>query len=158
MVGTRDYRLELASKLGATHVFNTKDPASPHYTHDLSVAIQEVNSGQLAQAAIVATSVPAANASALEVTGNGATVVYMGLSGPGDTVAVPLLNSLVMEKTIRFSWLYPNQWPKTIRAMQAGIVNVDTMITHDIDLPAINEGIAQLGRRDDGVIKMMVHP
>ncbi len=158
IVGTRDYRLELGKALGAAHVFNASDASSPYYTDDLGGAITSINGGLLAQRAIVATSVPAANASALEITGNGATIVYMGLSGPDDAVPVPLLSSLVMEKTIRFSWLYPNQWPKTIRAMEAGIVNVDTLITHGIELAVINEGIAQLGRREDGVIKVMVHP
>ena len=36
MVGTRDYRLELAKELGADHVLNTADPASPYYTADLA--------------------------------------------------------------------------------------------------------------------------
>ena len=35
MVGTRDYRLELAKELGAEHVFNIADTASPYYTADL---------------------------------------------------------------------------------------------------------------------------
>lgn len=158
MVGTRDYRLEIAKELGASHIINAADSASPYYSADVAEAVLEANSGELAQRAIVATSVPAANQGALEVTGNGATIVYMGLSGPEDTVAVPLLDSLAMEKTIRFSWLYPNQWPKTIRTMRDGIVNVDPLITHDIPLAEINEGIQRVSRRDDGVIKMMVKP
>jgi len=158
VVGTRDYRLELARELGAAHVFNTRDPSSPHWTEDLTASIAEAHAGEPADRAIVATSVPEATRQALEITGNGSVVVYMGLSGPEDRVSVPLLDSLVMEKTIRFSWLYPNQWPKTIRTMRDGIVDVDRLITHGIGLDRINEGITQLGERGDGVVKMMVRP
>jgi threonine dehydrogenase-like Zn-dependent dehydrogenase len=158
VVGTRDYRLELAKELGAAYVFNTRETSSPHFTDDLAAAIAEVRSGEPADRAIVATSVPEATQQALEITGNGAVVVFMGLAGPEDRVSVPLLDSLVMEKTIRFSWLYPNQWPKTIRTMRDRIVDVDKLITHSIGLERLGEGIEQLGARADGVVKMMVRP
>jgi 2-desacetyl-2-hydroxyethyl bacteriochlorophyllide A dehydrogenase len=158
MVGTRDYRLDIAKELGASHVINSSDTDSPYYSADVVEAVSEANSGELAQRAIVATSVPQATSQALEVTGNGATIIYMGLAGPEDTVAIPLLDSLAMEKTIRFSWLYPNKWPKTIRTMRDGIVNVDPLITHEIPLADINDGINRVIRREGGVIKMMVKP
>ena len=47
----------------------------------------------------------------------------MGLAGPDDVVKVPMLASLAQDKTIRFSWLYPNQWPKTIRLLREGVVD-----------------------------------
>ena len=82
MVGTRDYRLELAKGMGADHVFNIADSSSPHHTADLAASIREVNAGDLAERAIVATASEDATQSALDVTGNGSTIVYMGLAGP----------------------------------------------------------------------------
>ena len=41
-------------------------------------------------------------------------------------------SSLAMDKTIRFSWLYPNQWPNTIRLLREGIVDTSKIITHSI--------------------------
>lgn len=158
MVGTRDYRLELAKELGADHVLNTADEASPHYTKDLVESIKQLNSGDLAERAIVGTAAKQATSSALEVTGNGSCVVYMGLAGPDDVVAVPMLTSLAQDKTIRFSWLYPNQWPKTIRLLREGVVDTDKLITHSITLDEINEGIQQVINREDGVIKIVVRP
>jgi L-iditol 2-dehydrogenase len=158
MVGTRDYRLELARELGADHLFNTSDSASPHYTADLVQSIRDVNAGELAERAIVATAVPEANQQALDLTGNGSTVVYMGLSGPDDTVEIPMLLALTQDKTIRFSWLYPNQWPKTIRLLREGIVDTSRIITHTGPLDSINEAIQQVHDRDDGVIKYVVRP
>ena len=82
----------------------------------------------------------------------------MGLAGPDDVVKVPMLASLAQDKTIRFSWLYPNQWPKTIRLLREGVVDTDKIITHSIALDAINEGIEQVINREDGVIKIVVKP
>ena len=109
--------------MGAEHVFNIADTASTYYTADLAASVREVNGGELAERAIVGDSVRGGDAEALEVTGNGSTIVYMGLAGPNDIVKLPMLASLAQDKTIRFSWLYPNQWPKTIRLLREGVVD-----------------------------------
>lgn len=158
MVGTRDYRLELAKGMGADHVFNTKDSSSSYYTADLVQSVRDVNGGELAERAIVGTSVAEATQSALEVTGNGSTVVYMGLAGPDDVVQLPMLVALTQDKTIRFSWLYPNQWPRTIRLLRERIVDTSKIITHTGPLDEINEAIRRVHDREDGVIKYVVHP
>ncbi len=158
MIGTRDYRLELALAQGAAHVLNTADASSPHHVPDVPEAIRAHNGGALADRAIVATSAEAATAEALEVTGAGSVIVYMGLSGPRDTVTVPLLAALSAEKTIRFSALYPNQWPKTIRTLRDRIVEVEGLITHHAPLADFDAAIARVQNREDGVIKLMIHP
>jgi threonine dehydrogenase-like Zn-dependent dehydrogenase len=158
IVGTRDYRLELALGMGAEHAFNVSDSGSQYYSEDLAASIKGVNAGELADKAIVATASEEATQGALEVTGNGSTIVYMGLAGPDDTVKLPMLSSLAMDKTIRFSWLYPNQWPNTIRLLREGIVDTSRIITHSIALDEIDAGIRQVVARDDGVIKIIVKP
>ena len=82
----------------------------------------------------------------------------MGLAGPDDIVKLPMLSSLAMDKTIRFSWLYPNQWPNTIRLLREGVVDTSKIITHSIALDEIDAGIRQVVARDDGVIKIIVKP
>jgi 2-desacetyl-2-hydroxyethyl bacteriochlorophyllide A dehydrogenase len=158
IVGTRDYRLELARSMGADHAVNVADTASLYFSDDVPTAIREMNHGELADRAIVATAVQSAVQDALSVTGNGSTIVYLGLAGPEDTVHVPTLASLVMDKTIRFSWLYPNQWPSTIRLLREGIVDTSKIITHSIPLEQIDAGIRQVVAREDGVIKIVVKP
>jgi L-iditol 2-dehydrogenase len=82
----------------------------------------------------------------------------MGLAGPDDTVSLPMLASLAQEKTIAFSWLYPNQWPKTIRLLSTGVIDTSKLITHSGPLDGITDAIGHVSRRDDGVIKYMVRP
>ena len=144
--------------MGAEHVLNTADESSPHYTADVAASIRELNGGALADRCIVGTASVAACQEALEVSGTGAWIVYMGLSGPEDVVHLPLLASLVQDKTIAFSWLYPNQWPKTIRLLETGIVNTERLITHSGPLSDIQAAIAQVSAREDGVIKYIVRP
>jgi len=158
MVGTRDYRLELALKSGCEFAFNTADTSSRHYTGDLAESLRAINAGELAERCIVATAVDAACRQALEITGVGSTVVYMGVAGPEETVGIPMLRALTEDKSIRFSWLYPNQWPKTIRLLRAGMVDTSRLITHTGPLDRINAAIEQVSSRDDGVIKYVIKP
>jgi threonine dehydrogenase-like Zn-dependent dehydrogenase len=155
MVGTRDYRLEIAQGLGAASVMNTREPSSPHHVEDLGAALMERH-GRLPDRVIVATGSIPANEEALTVSGPGATIVFMGVTGPEDTVAVPMLASLIGDKTIRFSLWYPFQWPRTIALLEQGVVDTAPIITHRTSLEGLSESIERVMYREDGVIKTVV--
>jgi len=61
---------------------------------------------------------------ALDISGPGSRIVYFGLPGPQDQVRVPALDTMVADKTIRFSWLAPLTWPTAVQALATGLVNV----------------------------------
>ena len=86
MVGIEDFGLSTALKLGATAVINSLVKESPYYTADVTAKIMELNDGEKAPRAIVATSAMPALQQALTVTGAHSTVVYFGLPGPEDRV------------------------------------------------------------------------
>ena len=125
---------------------------------DLAEAIQEVNGGRLADRALVATANVDANQQAIEITGQGSTVVLMGLAGPNDAVSVSLLSNLTQDKTIRFSWLYPLQWPTTIRLLDAAKVDTGPIITHTASLDGISAAIERVLQREDEVVKTVITP
>jgi L-iditol 2-dehydrogenase len=156
VVGTRDYRLELASELGAADVFNIQDPSSPYYTRELANEIRERNNGNLSDRVLVATGSIQAHSQALEISGGGSVVVFMGLTGPEDRVEVPLLANLYQDKTIRFSWQYPYRWPETIRTLERRRIATDKLITHRVTLDGIAEAIERVLAREDHVIKTTV--
>jgi L-iditol 2-dehydrogenase len=158
VVGTRDYRLDLALELGADHVFNVADASSPHHAADLPEAIQAVNAGSLADRAIVGTGSMSASQLALEVTGPGSTVVYMGVTSPAAELRVPMLTSLIADRTIRFSLWYPYQWPDTIRILEQSLVETGRIITHEAPLGGIADAIDRVVQRRDDVIKTVVVP
>ena len=158
IVGTRDYRLQLAKDLGADHVWNVKDESSPFYTADLGKAIQDVNGGALADRVLVATASVQANQQAIEISGPASVVVLMGLASPDDAISVPLLSNLYLDKTIRFSLLYPLQWPTAIKILAGKTVDTSKIITHSASLDGIAPAIERVLNRDDEVIKTVIKP
>lgn len=158
LIGTRDYRLELGKAVGADHVWNVSEESSQHYVADVGEAIKEVNSGDLADRVLVATASVEANQQAIDISGNGSTVVLMGLAGPDDKVSVPLLSNLYQDKTIRFSLLYPLQWPTTIKILEDTMVDTSKIITHSATLDGIAPAIERVVSRDDAVVKTVIKP
>lgn len=151
VVGTRDYRLNLARELGADFTFKAADGA-------IADQVTAANDGALADKAIVATGSMDANQEALAVTGPGSTVVYMGVTAPDAKVEVPMLTSLIQDKTIRFSLWYPYQWPTTIRILADSKVDTSKIITHTAKLDGIGDAIERVVNREDDVIKTLVTP
>jgi L-iditol 2-dehydrogenase len=158
LVGTRDERLDVGRRLGADHVVNVADTASDHHAASVGDAVREHNGGRPADRAIVVTSDTAAAQEALDVTGEGSTIVYMGLAGPDDTVSLPLLASLVAAKTVAFSWLYPLQWPKTVRLLERGLVQARPILTHSLPLERVDDAVALVRSRADHVLKVVLAP
>jgi L-iditol 2-dehydrogenase len=151
VVGTRDYRLNLAKELGADFIFRAADGS-------IAEQVQAANDGALADKAIVATGSMDANQDALAVTGPGSTVVYMGVTAPDAKVEVPMLTSLIQDKTIRFSLWYPYQWPTTLRILADAKVDTGKIITHTADLDGIGPAIERVVNREDDVIKTLIVP
>ena len=158
LVGTRDYRLELGEKLGADVIINVKEKDSKYYTPDLGEEIKSLSQGKMANRVICATGSPEAMQQALEISGKRAVIVYFGLPGPDDIIRVPALNSLLMDKTIRFSWLSPLTWPTTIQSIATGLVKVKDLITHRFDLEDALKGLQAIKNREDNAMKGIIIP
>ncbi len=156
LVGTRDYRLERGKELGANVIVNISDTTSPHYVAELGTTIQELNNGELADRAITATSSLSAIHMALEVTGRHATVVIFGLPGDADVMQVPILDTILMDKTIRFSWLAPDTWEEAVQLISKGDVDMDKIISHEFSLDSLVEGITKVRNREDGCTKGLI--
>ncbi len=103
LVGTRDYRLKLGRESGADIVINVRGKDSDYYASNLADEIKKVSKGRMADRVVCATGALEAIQEALKISGRRSIVVYFGLPGPDDVINVPVLSSLLMEKTIRFS-------------------------------------------------------
>jgi threonine dehydrogenase-like Zn-dependent dehydrogenase len=156
LVGTRDYRLEIGKNLGVDIIANVKDENSPHYVKDLGEAIKAANNGNLADRAVTSTSSVDAIQQAIEITGKHATVVIFGLPGDKDVIQVPALQTILMDKTLRFSWLAPGTWPEALDSIATGKVKVDPIQTHTFSLDQTVEGIQNSRGRVDNCIKALI--
>ena len=79
----------------------------------------------MADRVLVPTSALSALQEAIDVSGNGSTIVYFGLPGPNDKIQVPALSCITSDKTIKFSWLAPLVWPYAMNAVKSGLVDVN---------------------------------
>jgi len=158
LVGTRDYRLEDGKKWGADYLFNTVDKSSPYYVEDLKEAVADLTQGQLAERAIVPTSSNAAFEQAIDITGNAAILVHFGLPDEGDVIKVPALSTHTMDKEIRFSWLAPLVWPRAIRMISEGLVDLEQLVTSTVPLEEGETAIRHLKERIDEPMKVQITP
>ncbi len=156
LVGTRDYRLELGKDAGADVLINTKDRNSNYYVENLKEEIKKLTEGKMADRVICATGAVEPMQMALDISGRRAIIVYFGLPGPEDVVRLPVLDSLVMDKTIRFSWLNPFTYPATIQSIATGLVKVDKLITHRFNLDQLVNGLETIKNRQDNAMKGIV--
>lgn len=158
VVGTRDYRLNLALALGADIVFNTAELKSKHYCKDVKKAIERETAGKFADRAITSTGSVPAMEMALEITGRRSVIVFFGLPGAKDFIRVPALPSIFWDKTIRFSWLAPLAWPSALQALATGLVKVDKLVTHTFKLADLVKGLGHVRDRAEKVMKAIVKP
>lgn len=157
-VGTRDYRLEVGQKMGADFLINVSDADSPYYVTDIKEAIGDLTNGRFADAVVTPTGSVQAMEDALEISGRRARVVYFGLPADDAVIRIPALDSIVNDKTIRFSWLAPLTWPTALQAIASGLVDVGNLHSHTIGLEELVEGIANVKSRKDNVLKAQVDP
>lgn len=158
LVGTRDYRLELGKRLGADIIFNIKEEESEHYVKDLVEKIKTLTGGKMANRVICPTGNLKAMNDALKISGRRAVIVYFGLPGPDDLLQVPVLNSLLWDKTIRFSWLAPFTWINALQALSNKFVDIDSLITHKFSLEDALEGLETIKDKKDNAIKGLLIP
>ncbi len=156
LVGTRDSRIEMGKELGADFIVNTADSSSPHYVEDLGGFFRDNNDGELADRAVTSTSAIAAINLALATTGRASTVVIFGLPGDDDVHELPAIDSMLMDKTIRYSWLAPTTWPQALEAIGTGAVKLEPLQTHNFDLDDTAEAIRKLRDREDNPIKTLI--
>ncbi|MGI9066504.1 MAG: zinc-dependent alcohol dehydrogenase family protein [Pyrinomonadaceae bacterium] len=135
-------KLKLARELGATHTINAvqDDPVA---------AIKEAGHGG-ADYVFESVGNETVVIQAYESTGRGGTTITIGLPAPGKIFAVPALGIVAEERTIKGSYMgscVPRRdIPRFIGMYQAGILPVDKLHTHTLQLEEINAGFDRLAQ------------
>jgi L-iditol 2-dehydrogenase len=157
LVGTRDYRLQAGKELGADHALST-EAGSAFFCEDIPGFVTDLTNGKMANGAVTATSGLAAMEQALEVTGRRSTIVYFGLPGDQDRLSVPVLNQILWDKQIRFSWLAPNTWPAALQALATGLVSVAPLVNRTYSLADLTTALHEVKNRQGDPLKPVVTP
>jgi threonine dehydrogenase-like Zn-dependent dehydrogenase len=158
VLGTRDYRLDIAKKNGADFVFNLKDKNSKYYISDVKKKIHELTGGKMADRVLVATGSPETMKLPFDISGRRSVIVFFGLPGEKDIVPVPVLETILWDKRVKFSWLAPLTWPRAISAIEARLIDVDALITHRFKLEELIDGLQKVKDRVGNPVKAIVIP
>jgi len=139
-VDTVDAKLELARKLGATHLVNARERDPVQSIKDLTnggahYTFEAVGNEQVLH-------------QAYQATRRGGTTVTIGLPHPSRMLSVPAVGIVADERTIKGSYMgsaVPRRdIPRFLELYQAGLLPVDLLLTRTIALDEINEGFDAL--------------
>ncbi|MDS1268984.1 zinc-binding dehydrogenase [Lipingzhangella sp. LS1_29] len=130
---------ERALELGASHAVVGGEEAS--------TTIREITEGG-ADHVIETTGVPAALEGAYAATRPGGITVTVGLPEPDSRLTLPALSLVAEERTLRGSYLgscVPQRdVPRFVDMYRAGLLPVDALLSHRLDLTEINTGFDRL--------------
>lgn len=144
-------KLKLAREVGATHTVNAAqdDPAA---------AIRKLTGGG-ADYAFESVGNETVLIQAYESTRRGGTTITVGLPAPGKMFSVPAVGITLEERTIKGSYMgsaVPRRdIPKYIGMYQAGILPVEKLHTHTLQLEEINAGFDRLAQGQ--AVRQVIH-
>jgi L-iditol 2-dehydrogenase len=143
-------RLELAKKIGATHIINAKD--------DLPRELKKLNDGKLADKVIVCTGAKKAALTALDCVDRGGTILFFAVTDPSILIPIPITQFWRNEITIKTSYgAAPKDLEEALHILEKKRINVGDMITHRLDIRDAAEGfrlVAEAGKS----LKVIIEP
>lgn len=146
-----DDKLALARQLGATDTFSAADP-------DCAAKVREATGG--VEAAIEAAGAVPALELAWAVTRRGGVTVTAGLAHPERRLAIPQVQIVAEERTLRGSYMGScvpvRDIPRYVELFRAGRLPVDALLSERLPLEAINEALDRLA--DGHTVRQIVEP
>ncbi len=126
-------RVALARALGAEH---TLDPTDP----DVGERLDEMTGGRRADVVFEASGKPAAMASALDLAGFGARLVYIGIDVGG---SAPAALGQIQSKELQVRGIIgsPGVWPQTLRFLARSGVDLTPLVTSSYALESAGDAI-----------------
>lgn len=140
-------RRNIAQELGITHVFDPLDAAD--------IAESELlTNGDKFDVVLETAGRPSAMASALELAGHSARVVYVGIDVGG---TAPAQLGLIQAKSLEVRGIIGsmNLWPQTIRFLSSGMVDPTGIVTHHVGIDDAPEAF-RLAKAGGSVTKVHV--
>jgi alcohol dehydrogenase len=133
-------KLALAREMGATHVFDARDP-------DVVAQVRGLTGGGVDFGLEMAGVIPAMDL-AYRVCRRGGTMVSAGLPNPSLTWPIPAVSLIAEERTIKGSYMGSSvpvrDIPRYIDLYQAGLLPVDRLLERTIGLDDLHEALDAL--------------
>jgi alcohol dehydrogenase len=148
MIGTREYRMEVAKQRGAT-LINPNEESAPE-------KVLKLTNGYGADVVVECAGTPDSFKIAFESVRKGGSVSLMGMWG--EPIEVPL-NDMVMNNITIFTGLVDcNHLEEIVQLIEAGRINTNFLITHRMKLDDILEAYRIFENKEDNVLKIAITP
>lgn len=147
MVGMTPARLKVAEELGADLVIRAD-------SDDIAAALAEGGDGALPDAAIEATGVPVAAATAMNTVSPGGRVVLLGICGGKPLPDFDIDHLVINDISVRGALGSPNIWPDVIAMIEGKRVDPTAIVTHTLPLDGFEAGLGLVTGREG--IKVVV--
>lgn len=143
-----DIRLDMAGKLGATHVINAGK-------EDTREVVKELTQGFGAEVVFeTAGSVPTTQQT-IELAARGGRIVWVGLPGQSE-FPMPVVQAIDKGLDMMGIFRYANVYPPAIQLVSNGRMDVDPLVTHRYSVENVKEALEVAHERRDGAVKVMV--
>ncbi len=149
VVDVQPDRLEMAKKLGATHVINPRE-------QNVDEVVEQLMPGGC-DVVMEAAGAVATCQMATRLPHKGGRVVFVGMPGV-DEIPMNMLDIIVKELDVMGMFRYSNVYGEAVRLIGEGLVNVKPLHTHTYPLEKAKEAIEKAHACEVGTIKVIVKP
>ena len=122
-------RLEVAKKLGATHIINAKEV-------DLAKELDKITGGKGFDVVFEAAGTVETISQSADFVKGGGTIVLVGMA-PQDMIEFNIAKILGREAQVKTVFRYRNIYPQAIDAVASGLINVSEIVSHEFDFEDI---------------------
>jgi L-iditol 2-dehydrogenase len=147
-VDINDFRLNLAKKLGATHLINAKE-------EDVCQRIKELTNDEGVDIVFETAGTAITTQQTVEVVKKGGTVVLIGL-GAQDVIPINTMKLIWNEIKVQCVQRYANVYDKAISLVSNGRIDLKSMITGEFSLDKTEEALV-VADKDDKAVKSVIN-
>ncbi|QUH27114.1 NAD(P)-dependent alcohol dehydrogenase [Serpentinicella alkaliphila] len=148
VVDVLENRLQVAEKIGATHVINAK-------TTNVIEKIAELTNGRGADVVIDTAGAEITLKQTVDVVRRGGTIVLVGMT-PKDEVEFDFMKLMGKEAEIKTVFRYRNLYPTAINAIASGSLNVKDIVSHEFEFDKTKEAFDFVAGNASDVVKAVI--
>ena len=141
-------RLEKALSLGASGIINAKE-------RDTADALMELSGGKGLDLIIETSGAEASAVAAVNTAKKGSSIVLVGYSDSG-SMNLPVSVAINKELTFKTVFRYRDIYPKAIRAVSEGRVNLKDIVTHHFDFDNLQTALQQSVMDKENIVKSVI--
>ncbi|THY88685.1 sorbitol dehydrogenase-like protein [Aureobasidium pullulans] len=125
-----------------------------HSPEDFAKVITELGGGVEPSIALECTGVESSIAGAIQTVRFGGKVFVIGVGK--NEIKIPFMRLSTREVDLQFQYRYANTWPRAIRLLQGGVINLEKLVTHRFKIEDALEAFKTAADPKTGAIKVQI--